>query len=378
MDSLADYTQWMGDFPISMTGFRDTDALILCALSYIDFGPLFSGGNRRYTLKDCREMIKNKKVKIRAYGGERGYIRLLTVAARSLRFGELYISDYTDISGDEPPLQFSAVCFRDDKDFSFLAFRGTDKSITGWKEDFMFSFTLTKAQELALSYAKERLGEGGEWYIGGQSKGGNLALYAAAMMDEEKKKLIKHIYDLDGPGFCPGVFDNGIIEKMDDKITVVVPKFCIVGRLFAPNITDTRIIKSSESGFSQHSIVSWGVDHGKLALQDSFEPVSIVLSEAVNEWISGLSPQDRAVLVEELFHVLTSTGASTFENIKGGFDSFEPLIKSLKETSKVTRHNLSTLPKYAIKLQLENLNKSILAKTERYSKEKKPKQGEGS
>ena len=49
MDKLADYIQWMGDFPVEATGFRDADALVLSALSYFDLTPLFTG--RR---KSCR------------------------------------------------------------------------------------------------------------------------------------------------------------------------------------------------------------------------------------------------------------------------------------------------------------------------------------
>ena len=43
MSTLEEYVRWMADFPIETTGFLDADAMVLCALSYIDFSPLLSG-----------------------------------------------------------------------------------------------------------------------------------------------------------------------------------------------------------------------------------------------------------------------------------------------------------------------------------------------
>ena len=54
MDRLADYVQWMEDFPIEATGLRDADALVLCALSYFDLSPLFKGRRKTARIqKDC-------------------------------------------------------------------------------------------------------------------------------------------------------------------------------------------------------------------------------------------------------------------------------------------------------------------------------------
>ena len=157
MDTLTDYVRWMGDFPIAMTGFRDVDALVLCALCYIDLSPVFSTGAERVRVSECAGMIADGRVKVMITGGDKGYPELLSAATSSKRFGELIMSDYCDIFRAEPPLQFSAVCFHDDADFSFLAYRGTDNSLAGWKEDFMISFMRTEAQELALQFAQEHI-----------------------------------------------------------------------------------------------------------------------------------------------------------------------------------------------------------------------------
>ena len=42
--------------------------------------------------------------------------------------------------------------------------------------------------------------------IGGHSKGGNLAMYAALQCEEEIQEKILTVYDNDGPGFPEGFF----------------------------------------------------------------------------------------------------------------------------------------------------------------------------
>ena len=356
MDKLTDYVQWTGDFPISMTGFRDADALVLCALSYFDLSPVLPSEKAECTVSDCKSMIARNQVKVMITGGDKGYPELLALCAGSKRFGSLKMSHYVDVYREDPPLQFSAVCFHDDHDFSFVAYRGTDDSLAGWKEDFMISFTQTEAQELALSYAKENIQPGRSWYIGGQSKGSNLALYAACLLSDEKWKMVKRLYLLDGPGFCPDVLDLRLIDRINAKTVQIVPRFCVVGKLFAPKITDTRIIQSSAPGFLQHALISWGIDHGRLALTSEHDPDSVILNKAVDEWISSIDPKDRVVLVNELFDALAAGGADTLQEIqKGGREGLEAILRRLGDFSETTRKSFAELPIITLKLKLENI-----------------------
>ena len=93
MDKLVDYVQWMGDFPISMTGFREADALVFCALSYFDLSPVFSDGASRHTVRDCQKMIDDHQVKVLITGGDEGYPELLSPAPQP--GGRLMSEDHT-------------------------------------------------------------------------------------------------------------------------------------------------------------------------------------------------------------------------------------------------------------------------------------------
>ena len=302
-------------------------------------------------------------------GGDKGYPELLAAAVASKRFGELTMSDYYDIFRPDPPLQFSAVCFHDDTDFSFLAYRGTDNSLAGWKEDFMISFMRTEAQELALRYARKHVQKGRRWYIGGQSKGSNLALYAACLLEKEKWDAVEQLYLLDGPGFCPEVLDPYLLEHIDAKTTQIVPRFCIIGKLFAPEITNTKIVCSSAAGFMQHALITWGVDHGGLAESAEHDAESLIANEAIDEWITGISQTDRKVFVDELFDTLSAGGAETLDEIRtGGREGLEAIVKRLAEASETTKRTLTNLPKYMMRVGMEKAKSKLASELEEVRK----------
>lgn len=350
MESLADYIQWMGDYPFTATGFHEADALILCTLSYFDLSPVFEQpGEVRY-VRDCQTMIDEGRVRVLITGKDMGYRRILELAAASRRYGELRMTDYVDLVRADPPMQFSAVCFHDPAELSFLAYRGTDSSLAGWKEDCMISFRRTEAQELALQYARERITADRRWRLGGHSKGGNLALYAAGLLEAEIWERVERVYILDAPGLCPEVMDLSCMERIDPKATRILPRFSVVGKLFEARITDTRIVQSSASAFLQHGLSSWGIDHGRLALAEENDPRSLWINQAVDGWVSEMSQEERVSFTDELFDALGAGGAKTLEEIEeSGPEGYEAILRRLRESSESTKKILSDLPRQLVK-----------------------------
>ena len=151
METLAGYIGWMGDYSFEACPFREADALVLCLIAYFDLGPVFAGGKRVAHVRDCARMADAGEAKLLITGGDLGNTEIFSAAVHSRRFGDLEITDPADLLQEDPPLQFSAVTFHDGNDFSFIAYRGTDSSLSGWKENFMISFTRTEAQALAAA-----------------------------------------------------------------------------------------------------------------------------------------------------------------------------------------------------------------------------------
>ena len=341
METLTDYVKWMGNLDFDQSPLRAADAMILCVISYFDLSPVFGDGRKSVPVSDCVQMIEEGRARLIITGGDLGNLALFDAAVRTKRFGSLIMSDYTDISQTEPPLQFSAVTFTHRDSFSFIAFRGTDSSLAGWKENFMISFTKTRAQQLAEIYAADRISRGGNWYIAGHSKGGNLALYAACRLSDEELARVLHVYILDGPGLCPEVMDTELIRRVDPVTTCIIPEFDVIGKLFDPGITDTRIVKSFRDGLLQHSLPSWLIDHGELATAEKNTSRSLRLNEVMDSWIENRPPEERAIFIDELFEALDKAGVTDFSRMT--LESLADTMLTLRNASETTRATLADL-----------------------------------
>ena len=340
MEKLADYVRWIGNLDFSVYPFREADALILCIISYYDLAPVFAEEKPEHTVSDCIPMIEAGEAKIEITGGDLGNGEVFEAAARSKRFGSLRMSDYETVLRADPPLQFAAVTFHA-PDFSFIAYRGTDASIAGWREDCMISFTRTEAQLLSLSYAEHMIDDG-VWYIGGHSKGANQAQYAASMLSDGKWEKVRHVYLLDGPGFCPEVLDPELDKRIDEKTTRIIPEFDVIGMLFEPHITDTRIVHSSQKGLLQHSLASWQIEYGDLALAEQNDPNSVWINKLMNDWIESIPQQDRSVFIAEVFDALSAEGAESLEDLNP--DRLQTVLIKLTGVSETTRKTMAKLP----------------------------------
>lgn len=344
METLAGYIGWMGDYSFEACPFREADALVLCLIAYFDLSPVFADGKRTAHVRDCAQMVDAGEAKLLITGGDLGNTEIFTAAVRSRRFGDLEITDAVDVLQENPPLQFAAVTFHDGSNFSFIAYRGTDSSLAGWKENFMISFTRTAAQEMALQYASERIAEyrlagKRKWYIGGHSKGGNLALYASCMLADEDLLAVDRVFLLDGPGLCPEVLDAKLVKRIDSRATMITPEYDIIGSIFSPEIADSRIIRSYRDGIVQHSLASWLVDHGDLALAERHSLFSDRLNLVLDECVEKRPLEDRAAFVDEMFDAFEKSGVTDFEKMT--IDKFAEVLTTLRSASKTTKDFLS-------------------------------------
>ena len=355
MDGLYDYIQWLGDYPFSAVPFQEVDAVILCLLTYCDYTPLFERSDTA-SLRDCQRMIDADAVRIQRIGKVEPFMQILKAAVASRRFGELGMSGFVDIMIPEEAIQFAALTFQSDAGWSFIAYRGTDSSLAGWKEDFMISFKRTQAQELAKQYAENRIDTEHMWYIGGHSKGANLALYATCMLPDEMRAAITRMYVLDGPGFCPEVVNPATVDKVQSLATCIVPGFSIIGKLFDPHITDTRVVQSSASALDQHDPATWGVDHGKLAELEANDPRSTFINKILGKWIGDLPLSDREAFVTDLFDALGAGGAKTVEELMAqGYKGYEAMSNRMRDASDTSKRVLKDLSHQALEVIRESL-----------------------
>ena len=349
MDRIIDYVRWYANIPFELVPFNEVDNLVLCGLSYWKL-PEMNWSRRKHTLRECYEQLHGETVEMMTADTDETMPDFVRYAAESRRFGDLLVSDYVDEYFPDIPLQFSAMTFHLDPYTKYIAFRGTDSSIAGWKEDFMISFTKTKAQELSLSYLRQHIRPGRSYYVGGHSKGANEVLYAAAMLPASKKVQLKHLFINDGPGFCKEVLDPRLIESINPISTTIRPEYCVIGKIFEPKIDDCRIVKSTQKGPMQHSIFSWGIDAGGLALAEEYDPQSLVIEELFDKWLENVSTEDRRVFTDSIFDSLAQDGSQTlFDVLQKGPASVENMIVSMLDAEPAAKETLIKLPEAAVR-----------------------------
>ena len=348
MDRIVDYVRWYSDLTFDVLPFNEVDNLVFCGLSYWKF-PEMNWTRHKYTLRECFEHLKGAPIEMMTAEKDETMADFVRYAAQSRRFGELLVSDYVDEYYPEIPIQFSAITFHLNRYEKYIAFRGTDSSIAGWREDFMISFTRTKAQERSLQYLKDHIRPGRSYYVGGHSKGANEVLYAAALLPEKKRSQLRHLYINDGPGFCKEVLDPGLIGSIEPISTAIRPEYCVIGKLFEPRIDDCLIVKSTQKGGMQHSIFSWGIEAGRLLLVDEYDPQSLVIASVVDKWLENVSTDERRIFTDNIFDALEKDGSKTlFDVLEKGPASLENVVVSMLDADPAAKDTLRKLPEAAI------------------------------
>ncbi len=321
MGTLFDYLDWRGDLSFDASPMNEVDSLILSQISYMDFEgivPEELGGEPISLAAAAREYLRRHKGEIPYLGKilPPQTVSLTARAAKTGRFGSLILCGYVNHVDDEAQTQFSAMTFLSERGRAYLAYRGTDDTLVGWKENFNMSFMMpVPAQLEAVSYL-ERMANAlaGDLYLGGHSKGGNLAVYAAVKCDPSIKNRILGVFNNDGPGFDRPFVESKEYESMRGKIRTLVPQSSVVGMLLEHE-ENYEVVQSSASGLLQHNAFSWEVLGNRFIHLDTVEEESRLIDGALKEWMSEMEPEERERFVDSFYETISETGAKTLTEL---------------------------------------------------------------
>ena len=191
----------------------------------------------------------------------------MKLMANSKRYSGLKLSNYIDLYDEDKKSQFAAFHIEIDDKYNYVAIRGTDMSIVGWQEDFRMAHEVVPAQRYATRYLNRTVTDNKKYYIGGHSKGGNLAVYAASMCHEDIQNKIENIFDNDGPGFLKDYLESESYKRIRGRIVRIVPEYCVIGMLLEHDLNPI-IVGSNLDGIIQHDLMSWQVDGCNLNKKD--------------------------------------------------------------------------------------------------------------
>ena len=364
MANVCDYVRWRGDLTLEQSEFNEIDNLILARFSYFPFDKIIRE-NEIATIKELSRRFSNQDVtKLPILWKDD--VELFPLMGNSKRFGGMLATKYINKIDAEQEKQFSAITVLMPDGTIYVSYRGTDNTIVGWKEDFNMSFKSHIASQIS---AKQYLEEIAKEYpsskiiIGGHSKGGNIAVYAATFASKDVKDRIINVYNNDGPGFCEDVIETPEYQEILPRVHTYIPQSSIIGRLMNHKEKYT-IVESVQKGIMQHDLYSWQVLGKEFVTLKKLTNESEFIDKTIKDWLENVEPEKREQVIDAVFEILNTTEAQTMKELKANWfanaktilgtyknidsDTKEMVWQTVNELLKVAKNNIfEELPKIA-------------------------------
>ena len=303
MSNLINYVKENKNKSFKEYPFNEIDAAIYTALSYIDFSGIITS---KITIKEAYDKTQNRfllKSKDKFKEQNRALFKEM---ANSVRYKNNIITSYKRLVNNNT--QFGAITVVAPKHFKFIAFEGTEDELVGWEENFKMAYMYPiPAHEEAITYLKENIKPTDfTIYIGGHSKGGNLAMASAMELNIFKKHKINYIFNFDGPGFSKDLVDFNKLKKIEKKLLNYYPCESIVGMIFE-SLGKNKIIKSEAVKVYQHDIHSWLIYDNKF-IEGELSLYSQKVHQKIDALTKKYSKEEIKKFVNTFFFILYGAG----------------------------------------------------------------------
>lgn len=348
MGTIIDYLKEYGDYTFKEKPLNEVDSLVLSQLSYLKFDGI---------VPDIMEdkpfvtigYLNGHQDKEKLFADERyreANTALFEGMLNSTRFGTLRMNYYVNIIETERETQFSAVTFLLDDKTVYLAYRGTDETIIGWKEDFNLAFSEPVPGQLrSVAYMNTVAGRfPAPFYAGGHSKGGNFAVYAAMNCEPQVQERITKIFSHDGPGFRPEIREQGNYGRIAGRIVKIIPHSSLVGMLLESHAEDYIVVESKTFGLLQHDPYTWLVKEDAFVKAKGIRKGRKFMDEALNEWILSMDQEHIHSFVDTLYEVVSASEAATLIDFTADWrKNMLAVITAAKEMDTETASNLKKI-----------------------------------
>lgn len=358
MGNIIDYVREHGNISFVEEPLNEVDSLVLCQMVYMNLGRFVPGldeHNHPVHLQDIYNHPDRDHL-LDDYWYKGFNKELIEAMAQSKRFGSLKLNGYVNVIDVEDETQFSAVTYILEDKSVYIAYRGTDATIIGWKEDMNLAFSKPlSSQHLAVAYMDKMASWiAGDFYAGGHSKGGNLAVYAAMNCAGKTREKLLHIYNNDGPGFRAEIRAQGHFDLVRDRISKFIPRSSIVGMILEDH-SDYEIVESYGIGMLQHNAYSWKIDGTHFVRAQNMSSGKIIRDGSLNEWILSLSDEEKHIFIDTLYDVISASEASNiFEFGADIKKSLQHVFEAAKEVDEPTRKAIMKIMKSLVEITAQN------------------------
>lgn len=326
MKNMLDYIKGFGHVSFEERAFSEIDALVLTELEYLPLEkvvPSDENGEDFVTVKEIAEYMQEHKQELFAENPmmiteERHEVS--QVIADAPRFQSLKFFGVVSVWDKDTTKQFAAVTVEVEPSVRLVVFRGTDDTLIGWKEDFLMTYSpLVAAQTDAKEYlAKQASLWGGDLMISGHSKGGNLAIYAAATQTEDVQLRIVDIFCFDSPGLYRSVLETKGYQNIVPLAMRYIPQDSLVGLMLESEVPYV-IVKSNATGAMQHSAMTWEIEDGQFIKMEKLTKNSQLNHQTFKKWTESVSDEELELFWNVFFELLFSVGIDTVNDLYGQF-----------------------------------------------------------
>lgn len=339
--NIIDYVHKYGELTFHEEPFNEVDSLVLCQLAYLDFGKYVPGLDKRNAPVTIKSIYEDADwpVILESYWFKESNSSLFTAVVESKRFGDLKLNYYVNMIDEDKEMQFCAITYVLGDKNCYLAYRGTDATLVGWKEDANMALSgPVSSHQLSCEYMNRVAGYiAGCFYAGGHSKGGNLAAYAAMNCSEHTREKLLALYNNDGPGFLPEILEVGNYEAIRERTVKLIPRSSVVGVLLESEV-DYEVVESRSFGVFQHNAFNWRIADTSFVRAGKRDDFAKFRDAAFNEWIFSLSEEEKHALIDSLYQVLSASKVKDlFQMVADWPGCMQSMSAALRDMNEETR-----------------------------------------
>lgn len=361
MKNMLDYIKEFGHVSFEERAFSEIDALVLTELEYLPLEkvvPSDENGENFVTVKEIAEYMQEHKQELfdenpMMITEERHEVS--QVIADAPRFQSLKFFGVVSVWDKDTTKQFAAVTVEVEPSVRLVVFRGTDETLIGWKEDFLMTYSpLVAAQTDAKEYlAKQASLWGGDLMISGHSKGGNLAIYAAATQEEDVQLRIVDIFCFDSPGLYRSVLETKGYQNIVPLAMRYIPQDSLVGLMLESEVPYV-IVKSNATGAMQHSAMTWEIEDGQFIKMEKLTKNSQLNDQTFKKWTESVSDEELELFWNVFFELLFSVGIDTVNDLYGQFMHYvQEFLKAAGDMDEEKRELLTRIALLLVSTRFE-------------------------
>jgi len=341
MENLLSYVARAGQQSLTELPLNEVDLAAFSQLVYVPMDEI-ARPHEHQSLAEASQALTGYEEKTKLYEiFLRKRLELLHAMASAPRWADLRLSGYVNERSLEDEKQFCAMTLWLPDGSRAIAFKGTDASLVGWKEDFNMSFeSPVSAQQAAVGYLHTAAAvDDAPLTLLGHSKGGNLAIWAAAFCDDAVRGRIQSVHSFDGPGLMDSDTQTAGYVALGERIHSYLPQGSLVGILMNQH-KPYRVVKSRALSVFQHDLFSWEVEAEapRFISMEELSRTSRIMDETLDEWLHGMSLEERRLFCDSVYGVLTAGNLETLTDlVSPDLQSAKRMLHAMRDLDPHTR-----------------------------------------